>query len=385
MTAIHGYLTQFQAVMRGVPPWASETFALVVAVLVALVAHHVAFRILTRLSEKRGLFMRSLLQRTEGPGRLAAVIVGVWVVTSVTTIPDGPGSFVREMLQIAFIVLIGWGALATLHVASVVYARRFKLETEDNLVARRHLTQIKILERTAGIFIILLTTAIALMTLPAVRQYGVSLLASAGAAGIIAGLALQPLLTNLIAGVQIAITQPIRIDDAVVVQNEWGWIEEIGATYVVIRLWDWRRLILPLSYFIQQPFYNWTRQNASLIGTAMIYVDFGAPVERMREKLAEILEAAPKWDGNVISLQVTDLNDRVMEVRCLASARSSGDTFDLRCEVREKMIAFLREEHPEALPQRRIRLPDDQDPWPRGTGRAGEPPRDGARAPEPAS
>jgi small-conductance mechanosensitive channel len=217
-------------------------------------------------------------------------------------------------------------------------------------------TQIHILERTAGTFIVLLTIGAALMTVPAVRQYGISLLASAGAAGIIAGLALQPLLTNLIAGVQIAMTQPIRIDDAVVVNNEWGWIEEIGATYVTVRLWDWRRMILPLSYFIQQPFQNWTRQNAALIGTVMIYVDFNAPLDAMREKLTEIAKASPKWDRDVVNLQVTDLSERTMQVRCLVSARNSGDAFDLRCEVREKMVAFLREQHPYALPRDRMTL-----------------------------
>ena len=164
------------------------------------------------------------------------------------------------------------------------------------------------------------------------------------------------------AGVQIAMTQPIRIDDAVVVNDEWGWIEEIGATYVTVRLWDWRRMILPLSYFIQQPFQNWTRQSASLIGTVLFYVDYRAPLEAMRTKLDEILKSSSKWDGDVASLQVTDLTERTMQVRCLASARNSGDTFDLRCEIREKMIAFLRETHPSALPQSRLQLAAEDGP-----------------------
>ena len=192
-----------------------------------------------------------------------------------------PKAALAGVLQVALIVLIGWGALAAVHVGAVVYGRRFKIETADNLIARRHLTQIQILERTATIFIVLLTLGAALMTAPAVRQYGISLLASAGAAGIIAGLALQPLLTNLIAGVQIAMTQPIRIADSIVVNGEWGWVEEIGATYVTVKLWDWRRMIVPLSYFIQQPFQNWTHQSASLIGTAMVYVDYRAPLEEI--------------------------------------------------------------------------------------------------------
>jgi small-conductance mechanosensitive channel len=356
-------LAHLQTAIRWAPPWAIDTAAILFAVVVALVAHNLAFRALTRIAEKHGLFLRALLQRTEGPSRLALAIVGVWIAAEATDVPDTPGSMVRGLMQIAVIALVGWGALAALHVGAVVYGRRFKLDTEDNLIARRHVTQIKILERTAAVFIVILTLGAALMTVPAVRQYGVSLLASAGAAGIIAGLALQPLLANLIAGVQIAMTQPIRIDDAVVVQDEWGWIEEIGATYVSVRLWDWRRMILPLSYFIQQPFQNWTRTSAALIGTAYVYVDYDAPIGAMRDKLAEILKGAKQWDGNVISLQVTDLTDRTMQVRCLASARNSGDTFDLRCVIREEMIAWLKAEHPEALPQGRFRLADGQQLW----------------------
>jgi small-conductance mechanosensitive channel len=169
-------------------------------------------------------------------------------------------------------------------------------------------------------------------------------------------LALQPFLTNLLAGIQIATTQPIRIDDAVIVEGEWGQIEEISSTYVVVKLWDWRRLVLPLTYFIQKPFQNWTRESASLIGTAMFYVDYSAPVEAMRKKLHEILEASKLWDRDVVALQVTDLTERTMQVRCLASARNAGMTFDLRCEVREKMIAFLKAEYPDALPRDRANL-----------------------------
>jgi small-conductance mechanosensitive channel len=346
----------FQHLFSWMPDWAPGAIALAAALLGAWALHVVTWRWLSRVTHERGLFFSALVQRTKGPTRLWILITAAWAVISFAPFPGLDSRVFGRILQIAFIVLVGWSLLAALHVAAVVYSRRFKLEAADNLIARRHLTQIRILERTAAIFITILTLAAALMTVPAVRQYGVSLLASAGAAGIIAGLALQPLLTNLIAGVQIAMTQPIRIDDAVVVDNEWGWIEEIGATYVTVRLWDWRRMILPLSYFIQQPFQNWTRQSSALIGTAMFYVDYRAPLEEMRKKLEEIVKASPKWDGDVVSLQVTDLTERTMQVRCLASARNSGDTFDLRCEIREKMIAFLRKTHPDALPQSRLQF-----------------------------
>jgi small-conductance mechanosensitive channel len=207
------------------------------------------------------------------------------------------------------------------------------------------------------------------MTIGAVRQWGVSLLASAGVVGIIAGLALQPFLTNLVAGIQIATAQPIRIDDAVIVEGEWGTIEEITSTYVVVKLWDWRRLILPLTYFIEKPFQNWTRETARLIGTAFIYVDYEAPMDRLRAELERICKASPLWDGDVVNLQVTDITDRVAQVRCLASARSAPVVFDLRCEIREAMLAFLRDHCPEALPQDRVALERNlTSPSPSGEG-----------------
>ena len=177
-------------------------------------------------------------------------------------------------MVVGIVVLIGWFLFIVLHVWMVAYLRRSKLDTEDNLLARKHVTQSRILERIAKMLIVLVTLAVALMTFEGVRQYGVSLLASAGAASLVVGLALQPMLKNLIAGVQFAMTQPIRIDDALLIEGELGHVEEITASYVVIRLWDWRRMIVPLNYFIEQPFQNWTRESAALIGTVLLYVDF---------------------------------------------------------------------------------------------------------------
>jgi small-conductance mechanosensitive channel len=231
---------------------------------------------------------------------------------------------------------------------------RYRTDVEDNLLARKHLTQVRILRQAATVLVALITAGFALTTIDAVRQWGVSLLAAGGAAGIVVGLALQPLLTNLIAGIQIAITQPIRLDDAVIVEGEWGWIEEISVAFVVVRLWDWRRMVLPLSYFIQHPFQNWTRESSALIGTVMLYVDFATPVQVLRDKLEAIARASKLWDGKVVNLAVTDLRERTMEVRCLASARNASQTFDLRCEVREKMLAFLAAEHPDSLPRQRL-------------------------------
>lgn len=191
------------------------------------------------------------------------------------------------------------------------------------------------------------------MSFEQVRQYGVSLFASAGVAGLAIGLAARPLLSNLIAGVQIAVAQPIRLDDVVFLEGEYGTIEEITTTYVVIKLWDWRRMVVPLSYFIEKPFQNWTRETSALIGSVFLYVDYTVPVEKLREKLMEIARASPLWDGRVIVLQVSDAKDRTVELRALLSARSAPAAWDLRCEVREKLIAYLQEEYPDALPRTR--------------------------------
>jgi small-conductance mechanosensitive channel len=196
------------------------------------------------------------------------------------------------------------------------------------------------------------------MTFPSVQAYGLSLFASAGAASVVVGLAARPLLTNLIAGLQIAVTQPIRLEDAVLLEGEWGWIEEITTTYVVVRLWDWRRMILPLSYFLEKPFQNWTRETGSLIGSVFVYVDYTVPVEAVRQKLTEIAQASPLWDGKVVSLQVSDAKERTLELRALISARNAPQTWDLRCEVREKLVAFLQREFPETLPTARVQVTD---------------------------
>jgi small-conductance mechanosensitive channel len=215
------------------------------------------------------------------------------------------------------------------------------------------MTQVRVLTRVMDTMLVLLTAAAALMTFEPVRQYGLSLFASAGIAGLIVGLAARPVLSNLIAGVQLAVTQPIRIDDAVVIEKEWGRVEEITSTYVVIRLWDLRRLIVPLTYFIEKPFENWTRENSSIIGSVFLYADYSVPVDRLRERLLEIVAASKLWDGLVANLSVTDAREHAVELRAIVSAGSSAAAWDLRCEVREKLIAFLREECPGALPRQR--------------------------------
>jgi small-conductance mechanosensitive channel len=254
---------------------------------------------------------------------------------------------------LATICLLGWIALTVLHIAADLYLMRFRLDVEDNLLARKHVTQVRVLERVMDVVIVLITVGFALMTFDAVRQYGVTLFASAGVAGIIAGLAAPPVLTNFLAGVQLAVAQPIRIDDTVIVENESGNVEEITFSYVVVRLWDLRRMVVPLSYFIEKPFQNWTRTGGELIGSVFLYVDHTAPVDAIRQKLSEIASQSKLWNGKVLNLQVSDCKESTIELRALISANSAPAVWDLRCEVREKLIDFLQREYPSALPRRR--------------------------------
>jgi small-conductance mechanosensitive channel len=338
------------------PEWAVVMLIMIGFVFAGWAANQIVFALLRLAVRKRDIFWRGVVGRARLKVRIAVMLAALWLAVTVSPLDPGPSEAARQVLVFLFILTMGWMAVGASDMWAVVYLRRFNMAAEDNLLARKHVTQARILQRVAALLIAIVTLGLALLTISAVRQWGMSLLASAGVVGIIAGFALQPLLTNMIAGVQIATDQPIRLDDAVIVEGEWGTVEEITSTYVVVKLWDWRRMILPLTYFIQKPFQNWTRETARLIGSAFLYVDYEAPIERLRAELERICRASPLWDGEVISLQVTDITDRVAQVRCLASARNAPTAFDLRCEIREKMLAFMRDQCPEALPRDRLAL-----------------------------
>ena len=288
------------------------------------------------------------------------VLIGAALLTVPHTglVPDWDrlGSWPNVLASICFIAATGW-TFGTL-VDGLMKRRlaKLKFHDPDNLQARKTATRLDVVRRIWTVAVGVITVAAALTVIPGVRQFGVSLFASAGIAGIAVGIAARPMLSNLIAGLQIAFTQPIRLDDAVVLEDEWGWIEEIGLFYVVVRIWDWRRLIVPLSYFIEQPFQNWTRKSASIIGSVFWSVDYRAPVGEMREKLKEICRETSLWDGNVVNLQVTDAGGSSIQIRALASAKTSPDAWDLRCFIRERMIIWLQETYPEALPRMRGEL-----------------------------
>jgi Mechanosensitive ion channel len=246
--------------------------------------------------------------------------------------------------------------VVTIDVGEDLIIDRYRFDVDDNLTARRIRTQVQVLRRIAMVVLVTVTLSIMLMTFQEVRQIGTSLLASAGLAGLIPGMAMRSTLASLIAGMQIALTQPIRIEDAVVVEGEWGWIEEITTTYVVIRIWDLRRLVVPLSYFAEKPFQNWTRKTANLLGTVFLYMDYSVPVEAVRQELERVLKSTDKWLGKVCVLQITDAREGTVELRALMDARDSGTAFDLRCYVREKLIEFLQREYPGSLPRTRAEL-----------------------------
>lgn len=338
-----------------IPSWFIGLGLVAGAILLALSVYRVAVWLLCRAFGTRLPLIAVFIDRTSGPAQLAMCLAAVALVLPLAPLDDTIRTPLMRLFVVAFIALIGWISIRIVDMSAARYLQNFRDVTE-NFIARKHVTQVRVFKRVTDTIIVIITVSTALMTFDSVKQYGVSLFASAGAAGIIVGLAARPLLSNLIAGLQIAITQPIRIEDAVIIENEWGWVEDIAATYVVIRLWDWRRMVVPLSYFIEKPFQNWTRDTASLIGVIALHVDYRADVPRIRRWLEGAVKDSRLWDGAVVNLQVIDADSRTIELRALVSARNAPQSWDLRCEMREKLIAFIRDEMPEALPRERAIL-----------------------------
>ncbi|MFQ5505319.1 MAG: mechanosensitive ion channel family protein, partial [Planctomycetota bacterium] len=302
----------------------------------------------------------SLFRHSRRPLGVILPVAAVQVVVPSLSLPAEILGLLRHFLGLVQIVAVSWLVTRLLRVLDDVLADRYRLDVADNLTARRIHTQLRVLKRIVTIVVGLVALSLVLMTFPTIRQVGATLLASAGVAGLVAGLAARPLLSNLIAGVQIALTQPIRLDDVVIVEGEWGKIEEISATYVVVRIWDNRRLVVPLNYFNEKPFQNWTRTTADLLGTVFVSADYSVPVEEVRQELKRILEGSGMWDGKVWGLQVTDTSEHTVQLRALMSAPDSSVAWDLRCHVREKLIAFLQERHPECLPKTRALLEESR-------------------------
>jgi small-conductance mechanosensitive channel len=350
--------------------WLTSTLILLAAILIARVAHALIFSAGKKLVARTGNALDdSILRHAHRPAHWILPLLTLFFALSLTALPPAVMNPIRHALGLGLISCVAWLLVALISVFEDVIAERYRVDVQDNLRARKIQTQIQVLRRIAVVVISIVTFSIMLMTFPNIRQFGVSLFASAGLAGLVVAMAARPTLSSLIAGVQIALTEPIRIDDVVIVEGEWGRIEEIGTTYVVVRIWDLRRLIVPLSYFIEHPFQNWTRTSASILGSVFVYTDYAVPVEEIRQEFRRILESSPKWDKQVCVLQVTNASERTVELRALLSAADSSTAWDLRCLVREKLIEYLQKCYPDCLPRARIEmapLPVRENPSPAG-------------------
>ena len=332
----------------------------VVAAAVGLVAHAITMLIARHAAPRDPHSLgRIAVRRLRGPLGLLLPLLVFALALPVARIPALQSLWVDRPLGVAVIGAVAWLLVRVSSVAEELLNHRFNIQVQDNLLARKARTQIDILHSIVVFVVVVVAFAASLMLFNKVRQFGTSILASAGIAGIIVGLAAQRSLGNVLAGLQLAFSQPFRIDDVVIVEGEWGRIEEITLTYAVVKIWDERRLVLPISYFIEKPFQNWTRVSAELLGTVFLYMDYTVPIEPIRRRLKEILDGTELWDKRVWNVQVTNANERTVEVRALVSARDSSDAWDLRCLVREKLIQFLQERCPEALPRVRAELRRD--------------------------
>jgi len=265
---------------------------------------------------------------------------------------------IQHLFIITFILTISWLIIRLLNFSIIYLSDKHRIDIKDNLRARKAQTQYKILERVLKVLVIFFAVAAALMTFDPIRNIGVSLFASAGVAGIVIGFSAQKVIASIIAGIQLAIAQPIRIDDVVIVDGEWGRIEEINLTYVVVKVWDQRRLVVPTTYFIDNIFQNWTRKTSEILGTVTLFTDYTVPIDEIRKELDRLLEDNDLWDKNVKNVQVTNASERTMEVRVLVSAQNSSSAWDLRVYLREKLIEFIKENYPESLPKTRVEFPD---------------------------
>ena len=332
---------------------------LIAAVAVGAFLHFVVFRTLALLARRRGYFRadegteQSVLHRLRGPSLALFILLALQIAH-----PDiePVATAATHLLTLLTYAATVWLLVAAIAVSERLLCDRYDVTVADNLEARRVHTRIAVMARALMVLVIIVGAGAALMTLPRVRELGAALLASAGIAGLVLGLAARPVLENLLAGLQIALTQPIRLDDVVVIDGEWGRIEEIASTFVVVRCWDNRRLMVPFGKIIGDTFQNWTHRSAEILGTVFIYTDYRCPVESIRKELRRLAGETDLWDGRVCALQVTGATEHSLELRALLSARDSGTAWELRVLIREQIIGFLQREHPSCLPRSRLEI-----------------------------
>ncbi|RPF72863.1 mechanosensitive ion channel family protein [Aurantiacibacter spongiae] len=317
--------------------------------------HFLVFLLLRRVARRSDSASDNvLIARICGPVRVALVALALVLVAQRVTILEEWWAVVARFVMP---VIAGWIAIAVLHALVETMKIRADITVADNLAARRKRTRLSLFSRIATFVIVFVTVGLVLLAIPGVRDIGVALVASAGLAGLAVGAAAQPALKSLIAGVQMALTEPINIDDAVVIEGEWGWIEDIRTTYVVVKIWDERRLVVPTAHFLDSAFQNWTKKTANLLGTALLYLDPATRIGPIREEFERQIAGNRRWDGRVKVVQVTETMRDAIEVRLLMSATDSPTLFDLRCDIREGMLEWLADNQPEAFAATRVMTP----------------------------
>jgi small-conductance mechanosensitive channel len=336
-------------------PWLTTALTAAAAVVIALILYGMLFAVLRRIT-RFSVVASAVVKNTAHPAKLVMPVLALQFVLAAAPDTLRHERFVGDMLSIVLTLAITWLVMRSIAGVAEAVIQLNPSDIGDNLHARRIQTQTRVLARTVMFFVLLIGGASALMTFPGMRQIGTSLLASAGVAGIAAGIAARPVLGNLIAGLQIALTQPIRLDDVVIMENEWGRIEEITATYVVVKIWDERRLVVPLQWVIEHPFQNWTRTGSQLLGTVFLWVDYRVPLAPLRAELQRVCDAAPEWDRRVALIQVVETSERCVQLRVLVSTADAPKGWDLRCRVREALVDFIQREYPEGLPRLRAEI-----------------------------
>lgn len=336
-------------------PWLAAGLGALAAVVAGLVLHAIFLPIVRRVLAF-SLHASTVVQYIARPTRLLVPLFGLQLVWEAQGSALPGISYLRLLTAVLLTFALTWTAIGAIQGFADAVVRAHPVNITDNLAARRLRTQANVLARVVIMVVVIIGVASALMLFPSIREIGAGLLASAGIAGIAAGVAARPVLSNLIAGLQLALSQPIRLDDVVIIEGEWGRVEEITSTYVVVKIWDERRLVVPLQWIIENPFQNWTRSSAELLGTVLLWLDFQVPLAPLRAELERICKGAPEWDGRLASLQVVDASERAMQIRALVSAADASRQWDLRCRVREGLIAYLQRHYPEALPRVRADL-----------------------------
>jgi small-conductance mechanosensitive channel len=327
------------------------------AIVVGLFAHAIVFSALKRIAGRaHSLLDNSIALHCSAPLRLIFPLLTLDIVMPSLKIPGAINDPVRHVIALLLIAGVARLCVGSTRVAEDLLVDSYRIDVPDNIKARRVRTQFEVFRRVISFAVFVVALGIALTTFDWAKTIGTSVLASAGIVGLAASLAARPTIENLVAGLQIALTEPMRLDDVVVANGEWGRIEEITTTYVVLRTWDLRRMILPLSYFIQTPFENWTRKTADLLGYVYLYLDYTMPIEPLRLEFTRILMSSPRWDRKINVLQVADASEHTLQVRALLSAADSGTAWDLRCEVREKLLEFVQKNYPHCLPRNRNEL-----------------------------